>query len=72
MELLSVIPSMISLFLAGAGAAFCVIIKFNDLQHLSKTTDEIKNMVKDLTKEVVDNGERLAKLEGKCRANHGL
>jgi len=70
MELLTLIPSMISLLLAGANVTFFCVMKFNDMAHLAKTSDEIKEMIKDIARDTRGIGERVAALEGKCKANH--
>jgi uncharacterized protein YoxC len=51
-------------------AGFLKVMK-NDLFHVQKSLDEIKSTLKEISNEVCTNGERLAKLEGKCKANHG-
>jgi len=43
----------------------------NDLVHVQKTLDEIKDAINEMRGEICTNGERLAKMEGKCKANHG-
>jgi hypothetical protein len=48
-----------------------VKIMRNDLFHLEKDTKEIKNLLSTVDKKLDDTSERLAKIEGKCLANHG-
>jgi len=49
---------------------FLKVLK-NDLVHVQKTLDEIKDAINEMRGEICTNGERLAKMEGKCKANHG-
>jgi len=71
MDLISMLASFGGLFLAGANVAIFCVVKFNDLAHLQKSQDEIKNTLTTMDKKLDSNSERLAKLEGKCKANHG-
>jgi hypothetical protein len=71
MELISIVASLGGLFLAGANVAIFCVVKFNDLAHLQKSQEEIKNTLSTMDKKLDNNAERLAKLEGKCKANHG-
>jgi len=71
MDLISMLASLGGLFLAGANVAIFCVVKFNDLAHLQKSQDEIKNTLTTMDKKLDSNSERLAKLEGKCKANHG-
>jgi hypothetical protein len=43
----------------------------NDLFHLEKDVKEIKNLLTNFDKKLDNTTERLAKIEGKCLANHG-
>jgi len=60
----------VNLILAGFNAAIFMIIKFNDLKHLTSSVDEIKKSIDSLDKKMVIDGERIAKIEGKCSVNH--
>jgi hypothetical protein len=70
-EILKWIPSLITLFLAGFNAAIFIIIKFSDLRHLENSVRDLTDTLKETNKSLINNGERLATLEGRCRANHG-
>ena len=65
------IPIGINLVLAGFNAAIFIIIKFNDLKHLENSVKELVETLKETNKTLMNNGERLATIEGRCRANHG-
>ena len=65
------ISSMVALFLAGANVMIFCIVKFNDLAHLQKAQEDIKVALSNIDKKLDMKSERLAKLEGKCLANHG-
>jgi hypothetical protein len=71
LELMRWIPSLIGLFIAGFNAAIFMIIKFNDLRHLENSVKELVATLKETNKTLMNNGERLATLEGRCKANHG-
>ena len=71
MELLSLVGTGVTLLLAGFNAAIFVIIKFNDLKHLENSVKELVATLKETNKTLMNNGERLATLEGRCKANHG-
>jgi len=60
-----------SLFLAGANAAIFVIIKFNDLKHQDDALKRIEKTLDIMDKKLDGSAERIATIEGKCRANHG-
>ena len=71
METIALIASLSGLFIAGANLMIFCIIKFNDLSHISKDMLEIKKTLGDIWVKLNDTTERIAKLEGKCKANHG-
>jgi hypothetical protein len=71
MDYLTLIPSLIALFIAGFNAGIFIIIKFNDLHHVAKSLEELKNAVKEIDKKLDNNAERVSRIEGKCMANHG-
>jgi hypothetical protein len=43
----------------------------NDLLHLEKDVKEMKNTLMSIDKKLDNTAERIAKIEGKCLANHG-
>ncbi len=71
MNFVTWIPILISLFLTGFNAAIFIVIKFNDLRHLGKSLDEVKDTLKEITKKLDNNAERISAQEGKCKATHG-
>lgn len=71
MELIPLVASLGGLFLAGANVAIFCVVKFNDLAHLDKNLQEIKNTLLVIDKKLDNTTERLSKQEGKCAANHG-
>lgn len=70
-ELLRWIPSLIGLFIAGFNAAIFCIVKFNDLRHLEGSVKELTTILKETNNKLDGTAERIAKIEGKCAANHG-
>jgi len=64
----SLILNLLILLVSISG--FIKIMK-NDLAHLERSVKEITELLKDVNKKLDDNGERIAKLEGRCFANHG-
>lgn len=70
-ELLRWVPSLLGLFIAGFNAAIFCIVKFNDLKHLESSVKELTEALKETNKALMNNGERLATIEGRCKANHG-
>jgi len=78
MNWLSLIGTGVTLLLAGFNAAIFIVIKFNDLKHLEASVKGLVDTLKDTNKEIKEtndkldnNAERIAKIEGKCLANHG-
>jgi len=71
MELISMVATLSSLFIAGANCAIFIIIKFNDMKHISISITEIKSTLLTIDKKLDNTSERLSKQEGKCLANHG-
>jgi hypothetical protein len=65
------LPVLVSLFIAGANCAIFAVIKFNDMKHMEEATKRIEKCASDIAKDVKLQGERIAKIEGKCIANHG-
>ncbi len=70
-SIMSIIGIGISLLIAGFNAAIFVVIKFNDMVHLDKNLQEIKDSLKELDKKLDNNAERISAIEGKCKATHG-
>jgi len=71
MEFIKWIPSLIGLFIAGFNAAIFCIVKFNDMKHLEKSLQNLTDVLKKVDEKLDKNSERIAKIEGKCAANHG-
>ena len=71
MDILSVVASLGGLFLAGANIMIFCVVKFNDLKHLDEAVKRIEENQNELLKIAGVNGERIAKIEGKCAATHG-
>jgi len=71
MELIATIASLSGLFIAGANCAIFVIIKFNDLRHQEESLKRIESYLGEMDKKLDKTSERIAKIEGKCFANHG-
>jgi hypothetical protein len=70
MEVMGILGVAVTLILSGANAAFFLIMKFNDFVHLEKRVVEILNKIDAIDKKLDDKSERLAQIEGKCKANH--
>lgn len=70
-DLIKWLPSLLSLFLAGFNVCIFIVVKFNDLNHLQKAVDEVKKILNDLRDKTEINSERIAEIEGRCKANHG-
>jgi len=71
MNWLSLVGTGVTLLLAGFNAAIFVVIKFNDLKHLEASVRELTDALKETNKALINTGERLATMEGRCKANHG-
>lgn len=72
MDVISLLSLLFTVFVTGANAAFFIVMKFNDLVHLEKKVNELISLIKDMDKKLDDKSERISKLEGKCKANHGI
>jgi hypothetical protein len=70
MDLISLLPSLIAIFLAGGNVAILIILKCNDLVHLEQRVTEILGKINEMDKKLDKEAERIAKIEGKCSANH--
>jgi len=51
-------------------SGFIKIMK-NDLVHLEKNVTALTELLKEVNKKLDKNSERIAKIEGRCAANHG-
>jgi len=71
MELIPMVATLAGLFIAGANCAIFIIIKFNDMKHISDSIVEIKSTLSVIDKKLDNTSERISKQEGKCLANHG-
>jgi len=71
MDVLALVASLSALFLAGANVAVFCIIKFNDLKHQEEALVRIEKTLGEVWTKVDGTAERVAKIEGKCLANHG-
>ena len=70
MEIIGLIGIGISLLVTGFNAAIFCVVKFNDLQHLTKKVDELKVSIDCLTKKMFTSAEKIAEIDGRCKANH--
>jgi hypothetical protein len=70
-EVFTMWASFGGLFLAGANVAVFCIVKFNDLKHQEDALKRIEGSLGEIDKKLDVNAERIAKIEGKCAANHG-
>lgn len=70
-ELLKWLPAWIGVFITGMNLTFWIVLKFNDMKHLELSVKELVNILKETNQTLNHNGERLATLEGRCKANHG-
>jgi hypothetical protein len=71
MDFWSVIFSGTTLILAGFNAAIWLVVKFNDMAHIEKNQKEQKDTLLRIENKIDIHGERIAKIEGTCKANHG-
>ena len=67
---LTIVKEWLPLIVIGFNVAMFIIIKFNDMKHLELAIQRIEDCVKKITEESCKNGERIAKIEGKCAATH--
>lgn len=44
-------------------------MKYNDVNHLQKSIDELKDKINDLQKQVIEHEKRLSRIEGKLNGN---
>ena len=71
MEPLQTIFSGATLMIAGFNAAIWVVVKFNDMAHIEKSLKEQKDTLLRVESKIDTHGERIAKIEGTCKATHG-
>jgi hypothetical protein len=69
MNTASYISIAISLLVVGFNAAMFVVIKFNDLKHLTKDVEEIKTDVKSLLEYQHSIDKRVVRLETKFKSH---
>ena len=65
------IKEYLPLVILGFNAALFLVIKFNDMHHLQLRFDELMKKIDGIDKKLDDDSERIANMEGRCRANHG-
>jgi len=70
MDTFSLITSLSGLFIAGVNCAIFIIIKFNDMAHLTKDVKELTDVVKESIVKQEKLAERISTIEGRCSANH--
>lgn len=68
---LTLIKEYIPLIVMGFNVAIFVVIKFNDMKHFEEAMKRMESKLDKLDEDICDTGERVAALEGKCKANHG-
>ncbi len=68
----AIIKEYLPLIVLGFNVAMFIIIKFNDMHHLQKRFDELMERVEQMDKKLDNSLERVATIEGKCKANHGV
>jgi len=69
--LLTIIKEWIPLIVIGFNVAMFIVIKFNDMKHIEAAVARIEKSVADMEKILCKTGERVATIEGKCKAMHG-
>lgn len=70
-EIVTIIASLSAFILAGANVMIFCVIKFNDLKHQEESLRRIEVNQAEMDKKLDKFGERIAMMEGKCKANHG-
>jgi uncharacterized membrane-anchored protein YhcB (DUF1043 family) len=60
-----------SILTAIGNVIILLAVKFNDLKHVQKDLEEIRDSIKCIESKLYENMEKVGKLEGKCKANHG-
>jgi prefoldin subunit 5 len=69
--MITIIKEYLPLIVLGFNVAMFVVIKFNDMHHLQLRFDELKKSIENMDKKLDLNAERISKIEGTCKANHG-
>jgi hypothetical protein len=67
MEIIAIIASLSGLFIAGANAAFFIIVKFNDLKHVEERLVDIQRNITMIWEKLDKTSERVASLEGRFK-----
>ena len=67
MELIPLVATLSGLFIAGANCAIFVIIKFNDMKHISDSIAEIKSTLSTIDKKLDNTSERVSNIEGRLK-----
>ena len=65
------IQDWVSLVVLGFNVAMFLVIKFNDMHHMGQDIKCIKECLSKISDKQDKDGERIAKIEGKCSAQHG-
>jgi len=69
--MLTAIKEYLPLVVLGFNAALFLVIKFNDMHHLQLRFDELIKKLDGMDRKLDKDSERIANMEGRCRANHG-
>jgi len=69
--MLIIIKEYLPLIVLGFNVALFVVIKFNDMHHLQLRFDELIRKIDGIDKKLDKDSERIATMEGRCKANHG-
>jgi hypothetical protein len=69
--MLAIIKEYVPLIILGFNVALFLVIKFNDMHHLQLRFDELMKKIDGIDQKLDDTSERIATVEGKCKANHG-
>jgi hypothetical protein len=69
--MIAIIKEYLPLIVLGFNVAMFVVIKFNDMHHLQLRFDELIKKIDGIDKKLDKDSERIANMEGRCRANHG-
>ena len=69
--MLTAIKEYLPLVVLGFNVALFLVIKFNDMHHLQLRFDELMKKIDGMDRKLDHTSERIATMEGKCKANHG-
>lgn len=72
MNLIAIASLAFTLIMAGFNAAMFLVIKFNDMKHLSQDMKELKILIDKIDNKIDSQGQRISTIEGTCKANHKL